>query len=65
VITTFSSYDREGDGELTLSHDGLVLAYFNRYKHIAGFSHQEIQIERIELSEDRREAAAICCFLMG
>ncbi|WMJ74878.1 RHS repeat-associated core domain-containing protein [Cytophagaceae bacterium ABcell3] len=59
LLTGFESYDAEGAGELTLSEDGRILAYFNRKQHIAGFGYQSISIERLELEADHRTATVL------
>ena len=54
VIAEMESMDKNGQGELQISPDGKKLAYYNRKRSIAGFAHQEVEINVFELDNSRK-----------
>ena len=54
ALDTIHGHDRYGDGELQLDESASQLAYYNRTKYLAGFGYQQVELNLLSLSENRR-----------
>src|SRR5690606_11432707 len=54
ALDTIHGHDRYGDGELQLDESASQLAYYNRAKYLGGFGYQQVELNLLSLSENRR-----------